>query len=117
MFGNCCGGKKNSMPQKMKETRLIRKYFGEDATLMLKSVLEPVEIFRLENRLKTAELLHEGFSYREIAKKLNVSTYLVAKVFRNVFLNEDGRLLAEMSKFGLEQVERSYRKKTKKSRI
>lgn len=74
--------------QEQKE--LLKKFFTvianlenlQEVEIFFRDLLHPQEIVMLARRLKAAEMLIEGESFREIARKMKISLATLAKIHR-----------------------------------
>ena len=71
-------------PRNDKEKNLVQAFASlkdaKAAAAFLRDILTPAEIEEFANRLEMARLIFTGYSYKEIAKKLNTSTATVTRV-------------------------------------
>lgn len=90
----------NLTPREQKE--LLKKFFVAITNLenlqevenFFKDLLHPQEIVMLARRLKAAEMLIKGESFREIAKKMKISLATLAKIHRWVNSERKGYKIA-----------------------
>lgn len=71
-------------PRNEKERNLAEAFASlkntDSAAALMRDILTPAEIEEFANRLEMARLIFTGYSYKEIAKKLNTSTATVTRV-------------------------------------
>ena len=71
-------------PRNDKEKNLVQAFASlkdaKDAADFLRDILTPAEIKEFANRLEMARLIFTGYSYQEIAQKLDTSTATVTRV-------------------------------------
>lgn len=90
----------NLTPKEQKD--LLRRFFTAISSLkyqqevenFFKDLLHPQETVMLARRLKAAEMLIEGESFREIARKMKISLATLAKIHRWVNSGRGGYKIA-----------------------